>query len=93
MPTTPSLPPATLPPPDVPYSTNIDVALTGYLRRFSLWAKKSLDDKQPLGQAQSGLMLMSYDTPAGQTPKVFLLQVNEAGNFVTTPMPVGGGAP
>jgi hypothetical protein len=68
---------------------------TDYLRRFSLWCKKSLDSKQPLvaAQAQSGIMMVAYDAPPGVTPNVWLLQVNQQGAFVANQVPLGQGLP
>lgn len=91
----PSLPPTTPNPPDLPYLPQIGPVATEYLRRFALWAKKSLDSKQPLvaSQAQSGIMLVANDTPSGQAPAVWLLQVDTAGNFHSTRVPLGQGQP
>jgi|HubBroStandDraft_3_1064219.scaffolds.fasta_scaffold1031926_2 hypothetical protein len=91
----PTLPPTTPNPPDLPSMPQVGPVATDYLRRFSLWCKKALDSKQPLvaAQAQTGIMLVAFDAPAGVTPNVYLLQVNQQGNFVSTPVPLGGGQP
>ena len=89
----PTTPPTTANPPELPSMPQIGPIMTDYLRRFALWAKKALDSKQPLGQAQTGVLLMANDAPAGQAPKVYLLQVNTAGAIVLTAMPLGQGVP
>jgi hypothetical protein len=85
----PATPPTTANPPDLPNAPQLGPLMTDYLRRFSLWAKKGLDGKQPIGQAQTGILLMANDAPAGTAPAVFLLQVNTAGTIVLTPVPLG----
>jgi hypothetical protein len=91
----PSLPPTTPNPPDLPYLPQMGPIATDYLRRFALWAKKSLDSKQPLiaSQAQTGIMLVAFDAPPGVTPNVWRLQVNQQGSFVATQVPLGQGQP
>ena len=89
----PATPPTTPPPPDIPSSPNLNPLLLGYLRRFSLWAMTALNTKQQAGQAQNSIMLVAYDAPPGVTPTVWQLQVNQQGNYITTRVPLGGGAP
>jgi hypothetical protein len=89
----PVTPPTTPAPPPLPNMPQVGPVATDYLRRFSLWAQTALNSKQPLGQAQTGIMLVANNAPAGVTPNVFLLQVNQQGNFVGTPVPLGQGKP
>ena len=81
------------PPPDLPNMPDVSTTLSGYLRTFSLWCRHGFADKISGSTAQPGLMLQANDTPAGATPKVFLIQVTSAGAIVATPMPLGSGKP
>ena len=80
-------------PPDVPADPAIGDALTQYLRNFALWARNGFADSIRSHDAQPGFMVRSYDTAPGNPPKVFMIQVNEAGVIVATPMPIGTGRP
>ena len=81
------------PPPDLPNMPDVSPSLSNYLRNFALWCRHGFDDKLPANQALSGIMMQAYDAPAGTPPNVFLLRVNQAGNFVAAPVPLGGGKP
>ena len=81
------------PPPELPSMPDVSPTLTRYLRTFSLWCRHGFADKLTGSQALPGIMLQAYDAPAGTPPNVFLLRVNQAGQFVGTPMPLGQGKP
>lgn len=81
------------PPPDLPNMPDVSQSLSGYLRRFSLWARHGLADAVPLHEASPGVLLLANDAPAGTAPKVFILQVTSAGALVTTPVKLGSGKP
>jgi hypothetical protein len=81
------------PPPELPSMPDVSSTLTNYLRTFSLWCRHGFADKLSGSTALPGIMLQAYDAPAGTAPNVFLLQVNSAGNYITTPVPLGGGKP
>ena len=86
-------PPGEQPPPDLPNLPNVPPQLSNYLRTFALWCRRGFRAKLDGGVALSGIMLQAYDTPPGTTPTVWLLQVNQAGSFVATPINPGGGQP
>ena len=81
------------PPPDLPSMPDVSSTLTNYLRTFSLWCRHGFKAKLDANTALPGIMMQAYDAPAGVAPNVFLLRVNQAGNFVATPVPLGGGKP
>jgi hypothetical protein len=86
-------PPAAQPPPDLPNLPDASAPLTNYLTRFSLWCRNGFATKLNANTALTGIMLQAYDAPAGTTPNVWLLRVNQAGTFVATPVPLGSGSP
>lgn len=81
------------PPPDLPNMPDVSTALTGYLRNFALWCRHGFADKISATTAQPGLMLLASDTPPGQTPAVFMIQVKTDGTIIATPMALGTGRP
>ena len=86
-------PPASQPPPDLPHLPEISSNMTNYLRQFALWAKKGLDAKIEPTTALDGHLLQTYDTLPGNVPKVYKLQVSEAGVAALAPIPLGRGPP
>ena len=81
------------PPPVIPNMPDVSSALSNYLNTFSLWCRHGFADKISATTAQPSVMLLANDTPAGQPPKVFLLEVNSAGQLSTTAVALGGGKP
>jgi hypothetical protein len=81
------------PPPDLPAMPEISDALTGYLRRFSLWCRNGFADRLPANQALDGVLMRAYDTAAGATPKIWLVRVNSAGVVSTQAVDLGTGKP
>lgn len=81
------------PPPDLPNMPDVSSSLSNYLRNFALWCRHGFADKLPANQALPGVMMQAYDAPAGVAPNVFILRVNQQGQFVASPVPLGGGKP
>ena len=81
------------PPPDLPSMPEMSDTLANYLRTFALWCRNGFNAKLNAQTALPGVMLQAYDSPAGTTPKVFLIQVNTAGAISATPMTLGEGQP
>jgi hypothetical protein len=79
----------TRPPPDVP--STIEQPVADYLRRLSLWAFQEIDKKIPKDEATPGLVLVAYDVNVN--PKVFKVQVTNAGALQANAVPYGGGKP
>ena len=79
-------------PPDLPPLPGVPDVLVNYLRNFALWCRHGFADKISGTVAQPGIMLLASDAPPG-APKVFMLQVKSDGSVITTPMPLGTGAP
>lgn len=77
-------------PPDVPNDPKTSDTLTQYLRTFALWARQGFADSLRSHEAQPGLMVRAYDTPAGANPKVFMIEVDSAGVIRARAMPLGG---
>ena len=90
MASTAQTPQSSQPPPDVPADPSVSETLTQYLRTFSLWCRKGFQDRLPANTAISGLLVSSWDTLPGHTPKVFMLRVSEAGAVSAAPVEVGG---
>lgn len=86
-------PPSAPMPPALPQMEDVSQTLSNYLNQFSAWCRRSFSSKLDANTALNGIMLQAYDAPAGVTPNVFLLRVNQAGQFVGTPVPLGGGQP
>lgn len=78
-------------PPDVPADPGISQVLGVYLRNFALWCRDGFAEQMRNNQALPGVMLLGYDAPAGVNPKVWLLQVSQAGTVHLTPMALGSG--
>ncbi len=78
------------PPPDVPADKSISEPLTQYLRNFALWCRNGFADSLRNREALPGIMVRSYDTTPGATPKVFMIEVNEAGVIRARALSVGG---
>lgn len=85
--------PAAHPPPELPNMPEVSSTLTNYLRTFSLWCRNGFRAKLDAQTALPGLMMQAYDAPAGTNPNVFLLRVNQAGQFIAIPVALGGGRP
>jgi hypothetical protein len=81
------------PPPSLPSMPDVSTTLTGYLSNFSLWCRHGFADKLSGSQALPGILLQAYDAPAGTPPNIYLLRINQAGNFVAEQVPLGGGKP
>jgi hypothetical protein len=81
------------PPPDLPNMPDVSPTLSGYLRNFALWCRHGFADKLSGSQALSGVLLQAYDAPAGTTPNVYLLRVDQAGVISATAVPLGSGKP
>ena len=79
-------------PPDVPSDPEISTSLTNYLRTFALWCRNGFAEQMRNNEALQGLMLRGYDTPAGQNPKIWMLEVNQAGQLGLGPMALGSQA-
>jgi hypothetical protein len=77
-------------PPDVPFDKNVSPSLTQYLRNFSLWCRDGFAEQIRNNQAVPGLLIRSWDTPAGQDPVVFMLRVSEAGVISADQVAVSG---
>ena len=87
------LPRTIQPPPDLPNMPDVSDKLSNYLRAFALWCRHGFADKISATTAQPGLMLQASDTPTGQTPAVFMIQVKTDGTIIATPMALGSGKP
>jgi hypothetical protein len=85
--------PTEQPPPDLPSMPDVSATLTTYLRTFALWCRNGFQDRLPAHQALPGVLLQAYDAPAGNNPKVFMVQVNSAGVVSAVAVPLGGGQP
>ena len=83
------LPRTLQPPPELPDDPKTSAMLAQYLRTFSLWCRHGFADKLSATTAMPGLMLQATDDPT----KIFMLQVNAAGAFTATAIPLGGGKP
>ena len=83
-------PSAAQPPPDVPFDPKMSDALTQYLRTFSLWCRNGFAASLRSQEALPGLMVRSWDTLPGHTPKIFMIRVSEAGAISATPINIGG---
>jgi len=81
------------PPPPLPNDPTITSVLSNYLQQFSLWCRQGFAAKLNANQALPGIMLQANDAPPGVAPNVWLLQVQQNGTFVATPVPLGGGQP
>ena len=77
-------------PPDVPSDPAISSALSVYLRNFALWCRQGFAEQMRNNQAVPGLMMRSYDTLPGHNPKVYMIEVNEAGVIRARLLPLGG---
>jgi hypothetical protein len=84
--------PASHPPPELPSMPDVSPTLSNYLRMFSLWCRRGFSNKVDANVALSGILLQSYNPPAGVAPTVWMLQVNQQGNFVGTQVALGSGA-
>ena len=80
-------------PPDVPSDPGISSALGVYLRNFALWARNGFAEQVRNDQANPGVLLRAYDTPAGASPKIFMVEVDSAGVIRVRPIGLGGGNP
>ena len=79
-------------PPDLPADASTSGALGVYLRNFALWCRNGFAEQMRNNEALQGLMLRGYDTPAGQNPKIWMLEVNQAGQLGLGPMALGSQA-
>jgi hypothetical protein len=79
------------PPPPLPSDPSISNTLANYLQQFSLWCRQGFKAKLNANVALDGILLQSYNPPTGAQPTVWLLQVNQAGNFVGTQVSLGSG--
>ena len=86
-------PPLSSQPPDLPNMPGVSSSMSNYLRQFALWAKKGLDSKIEPTTALDGHLIQTYDTLPGNIPKVYKLQVSEAGVAGLAPIPLGKGSP
>lgn len=77
------------PPPPMPHMPEIGTATQNYLTQFSIWARESFANQIKSNVALPGVLLQANDTPPGQTPKVFMLQVTTAGALVAVPVALG----
>jgi len=84
--------PALHPPPELPSMPDVSPTLSNYLRMFSLWCRNGFKAKLDANVALPGILLQSYNPPAGTAPTVWMLQVNQQGNFVGTQVALGSGA-
>ena len=83
------LPRTLQPPPELPSMPDVSNTLTSYLRNFSLWTRHGFADKLSQTTAAPGLLLQATDDPT----KIFMIQVNAAGEITATVIPLGGGRP
>lgn len=86
-------PPQAHAPPPLPNDPSISTVLSNFLNQFSTWCRNGFAAKLNANVALPGIMLQAYDAPAGTTPNVYLLRVSQNGNFVGTPVPLGGANP
>jgi hypothetical protein len=73
----------------MPHMPEISVAHQNYLTQLSTWARESFASQLKSNVALPGILLQANDTPDGQTPAVFLLQVTTAGALVAVPVALG----
>jgi hypothetical protein len=85
--------PGEQPPPPLPGVTGLNEQMNNYLRAFSLWCRNGFRAKLDSGVALPGIMLQANDAPAGTAPAVWYLEVNTAGSFIASPVPLGKGKP
>jgi hypothetical protein len=85
--------PAEQPPPNLPDLPDGPPQLANYLRTFALWCRNGFRAKLDANTALPGILLQAYDAPTGTAPNVYLLRVNQVGNFVAEQIPLGGGKP
>lgn len=85
-------PPQAHPPPPLPNDPSITSVLSNYLSQFSLWCRQGFAAKLNANVALNGILLQAYNAPPGVAPNVYLLQVNQQGNFVGTQVSLGSGA-
>ena len=78
-------------PPDVPSDPGISSLLSAYLRNFALWCRDGFAEQMRNNQALRGVMLMGYDTPAGETPPVWMLEASVSGTLALAPVALGSG--
>ena len=79
-------------PPDLPADASTSGALGVYLRNFALWCRNGFAEQMRNNEALQGLMLRGYDAPPGVNPKVWMLEVNQAGQLGLGPMALGSRA-
>jgi hypothetical protein len=84
-------PPQPQPPPPVPSDPSLGVSLSNYLNQFSLWCRRGFAAKMNANVALDGVLFQAYNPPAGAQPTVWMLQVNQGGNFVITQVALGTG--
>ena len=83
---------ARLPPDRAGGSRRSSGALGVYLRNFALWCRNGFAEQMRNNEALQGLMLRGYDAPPGVNPKVWMLEVNQAGQLGLGPMALGSRA-
>ena len=79
-------------PPDIPGDPGISDKLGVYLRNFALWARNGFAEQMRNDEAQQGLMLRGYDTPPGENPAIWMLEVSKAGILGLARMALGSHA-
>ena len=79
-------------PPDIPADPGISDKLGVYLRNFALWARNGFAEQMRNDEAQQGLMLRGYDTPPGENPAIWMLEVSKAGILGLARMALGSHA-
>jgi hypothetical protein len=86
-------PPTAHPPPPLPNDPSVSSVMSNYLQQFSRWCRQGFAAKLNANVALPGIMLQANNAPSGVVPNVWLLQVNQNGTFVATPVPLGGANP
>jgi len=82
--------PAVLPP-DIPNLPGASSQLVDYLRRHRAWALQEAEKVIRKDEATAHLILLAYDAKAN--PKIFRIEVTNAGVLQATNVPLGGGKP
>jgi hypothetical protein len=85
--------PGEQPPPTIPAIPDQSPQLINYLQTFALWCRNGFRAKLDANVALPGIMMQANDAPAGTAPVIWRLEVNTAGQFIASRVPLGGGRP
>jgi hypothetical protein len=79
------------PPPPLPQIS--EPGLGTYLQQFSLWCRRGFAGKLNANAALTGITMQAFNAPEGTAPTVWMLRVNQLGQFMVERVPLGAGKP